>query len=93
MKAYVSATSSIYIVNNIFEPAAIDWNVDQAIVDKLLKLSKASMTMIMTASSKNQRANLIEKIITSSEHRHVRIKTTIECNTVEPLYKGHIGTR
>ena len=49
--------------NNIFEPAAIDWNVDQALVDKLSNLSTGSVTMMMTGSSKNQRANLIEKFI------------------------------
>ena len=63
--------------NNIFEPAAIDWNVDQALVDKLSKLSTASVTMMMTGPSKSQRASLIEEFITSSEHRHVRIKTNI----------------
>ena len=63
--------------NNIFEPAAIDWNVDQALVDKLSKLSTASVTMMMTGASKSQRASLIEEFITSSEHRHVRIKTNI----------------
>ena len=63
--------------NNIFEPAAIDWNVNQALVDKLSKLSPASVTMMMTGASKSQRANLIEEFITSSEHRHVRIKTNI----------------
>ena len=66
--------------NNIFEPAAIDWNVDQALADKLSKLSTGSVNMMMTASSKTQRANLIEKFITSSEHRHVRIKTNIIFN-------------
>ena len=73
--------------NNIFEPAAIDWNVDQAIVDKLSKLSKASVNMMMTASSKSQRANLIEKFITSSEHRHVRIKTNIVFNGFVELHQ------
>ena len=62
---------------NIFEPAAIDWNVDQALADKLSKLSTGSVNMMMTASSKSQRANLIEHFITSSEYRHVRIKTNI----------------
>ena len=66
--------------NNIFEPAAIDWNVDQALADKLSKLSTGSVNMMMTGSSKSQRAYLIEHFITSSEYRHVRIKTNIIFN-------------
>ena len=63
--------------NNIFEPAAIDWNLDQALADKLLKLSSEYVTMMMTGASKSRRAYLIETYITSSKYRHVRIKTNI----------------
>ena len=73
--------------NNVFEPAAIDWNVDQALVDKLSKLSTASVNMMMTGSSKSQRANLIEKFIASSEHHHVRIKTNIVFNGFLELHQ------
>ena len=73
--------------NNIFEPAAIDWNVDQVLVDKLSKLSTASVTILMPGSSKSQRANLIEKFITNSEHRHVRIKTNIVFNGFVELHQ------
>ena len=64
--------------NNIFEPAAIDWNLDQALADKLSKLLTGSVNM-NSSSTREQRANLIEDYITSSnsEHRHVRIKSNI----------------
>ena len=72
---------------NIFEPAAIDWNVDQALADKLSKLPAASVSMMMTSSSKSQRANLIEEFITRSEFRHVRIKTNIVFNGFVQLHQ------
>ena len=70
--------------NNIFEPAAIDWNLDQALADKLTMLSTASVSLMMTGISKSQKANLIEKYITGLKYRHVRIKT----NTV---FNGFVG--
>ena len=72
---------------NIFEPAAIDWNVDQALADKLSKLSTGSVNMMMTGTSKIQRANLIEEFVTSWEHRHVRIKTNIIFNGFVELHQ------
>ena len=48
--------------NNIFEPAAIDWNVDQTIVDKQSKLSKAPVNMMMTASSKAKEPTLLRNL-------------------------------
>ena len=57
---------------NIFEPVAIDWNLDQALADTLQKLSSKSVTMMMTGASKSRRAYLIETYITSWKYRHVR---------------------
>ena len=71
---------------NIFEPAAIDWNLDQALADKLLKLSSESVTMFMTETSQSRRAYLIETYITSSKYRHVRIKTNIVFNGLVQLH-------
>ena len=65
---------------NIFEPSAIDWDVDQILVDKLAMLSTTSLNLMMTGNSNSQKANLIEKYITSSEYRHVRIKTNTVFN-------------
>ena len=73
--------------NNIFEFAAIDWNLDQALVDKLSNLSTASVNMMMTGTTESQRANLIEQFIASSEHRHVRIKTNIVFNGFVQLHQ------
>ena len=68
---------------NIFEPAAIDWNLDQALADKLQKLSTASVRMnSWTSSTREQRAHLIEDYIASSEHRHLRIKSNIHFNNL-----------
>ena len=72
---------------NIFEPAAIDWNLDQALADKLQKLSSKSVTMMMTGASKSQRAYLIETYITSWRYRHVRIKTNIVLNGLVQLHQ------
>ena len=73
--------------NNIFEPAAIDWNLDQALVDKLSNLSTASVNMMMTETTLSQRAHLIEQFIASSEHCHVRIKTNIVFNGFAKLHQ------
>ena len=43
-------------------------------------LSNTSLNLMMTGNSNSQKANLTEKYITSSEYRHVRIKTNTVFN-------------
>ena len=72
--------------NNLFMPSAIDWNVDQALADKLSKLSTESVRL-PSGSSREQRVNRIEDYIINTKYRHVRIQTNIHFNNIVKLGK------
>ena len=75
--------------NNIFEPAAIDWNLDQALADKFSKLSTESVHL-GSGSSREERVSHIKEYIISTEYRHVRIKTNIHFNNIVNLQLSQI---
>ena len=75
--------------NNIFVPAAIDWNLDQALADTLSKLS-TEFVRLPSRSSREERVRRIEEYIISTEYRHVRIRTNIHFNNIVNLRLSQI---
>jgi hypothetical protein len=74
---------------DIFEPAAINWNIDRPLVTKIDQLPHKVLIMMASLNLTTQ-LQVIEKQILSTEAKHLKIKTNIRLETF-PYFFSHFG--